>query len=50
MLPVGVRGVMTRCFCVVFAALLLAACDKCGNNIFRVDAGMFVCKDERPKP
>jgi hypothetical protein len=35
----------------VFVSLtvVLAACDKCGN-VFRLDAGPLVCKDERPKP
>ena len=49
-LPAGIRSVMARCVGIALAALLLVACDKCGNNIFRVDAGMLVCKDERPKP
>jgi hypothetical protein len=38
---------MARCLCIVVAALSLAACDKCGNNLFRADAGMLVCKDVR---
>ena len=41
-------GVAMRVAWVVTAALLLAACDKCGNNIFRMEAGPFACK-ELPK-
>jgi len=49
MLPTSApsRAVL-RVAVIAAAALLLAACDKCGNSIFRVDAGPLVCKDQRP--
>jgi hypothetical protein len=33
----------------VIAGLTLAACDKCGNSIFRADAGPLVCRDQAPR-
>jgi hypothetical protein len=38
-----------RIACLLLATVTLAACDKCGNTVFRTDAGPSVCKDERPK-
>jgi hypothetical protein len=37
----GVRAV-----CFLIAGLTLAACDKCGNSIFRADAGPLACRDQ----
>ena len=34
---------------VVLLGFVLASCDKCGNSIFKVDAGPFACRDERPR-
>jgi hypothetical protein len=34
---------------IVVFGLALASCDKCGNSIFRVDSGLFACRDERPR-
>jgi len=38
-----------RIACFLIAGLTLAACDKCGNSIFRVDAGPLVCRDQAPR-
>jgi hypothetical protein len=38
-----------RIACLALAAFVLTACDKCGNTIFRTDAGPSICKDERLK-
>jgi hypothetical protein len=33
----------------LLATMLLAACDKCGDSVFRVEGGPSVCKDEKPR-
>lgn len=38
-----------RLACLVIAGLTLASCDKCGNSIFRADAGPSVCRDQAPR-
>ena len=38
-----------RVVCVVIAGLTLSACDKCGNSIFRADAGPLACRDQAPR-
>ncbi len=38
-----------RAVCFLIAGLTLAACDKCGNSIFRADAGPLVCRDQAPR-
>ena len=45
----GSWGSAARIACLVLATVALTACDKCGNNIFRSDSGLSVCKDERPR-
>jgi hypothetical protein len=44
-----VRSWGVRMACLLLVTVTLAACDKCGNTVFRTDAGPSVCKDERPK-
>jgi hypothetical protein len=38
-----------RAICFLIAGLTLAACDKCGNSIFRADAGPLACRDQAPR-
>jgi len=38
-----------RAVCLLIASVTLAACDKCGNSIFRADAGPLVCRDQAPR-
>jgi hypothetical protein len=47
MVPLSRAGVAVRIGAVVLAAMLLAACDKCGDSIFR--PGPSVCKDQKPR-
>jgi hypothetical protein len=37
-----------RVVCIVLAGMALAACDKCGNSIFRAEAGPLACRDQAP--
>jgi len=48
-LRVRYGGIAIRAACLVVIALMLTACDKCGNSIFRMDAGPFACKEPLPK-
>jgi hypothetical protein len=45
----ALRRTGLRIVCVVLAGLTLAACDKCGNSIFRADAGPLACRDQAPR-
>ena len=38
-----------RVVCIVLAGMTLAACDKCGNSIFRAEAGPQMCRDTAPR-
>jgi hypothetical protein len=50
MLPMtALRRVLGRLALIALMGMALTACDKCGNSIIRGDAGMLVCKDERPR-
>ncbi len=45
----ALRRTGLRVVCIVLAGMTLAACDKCGNSIFRADAGPLVCRDQAPR-
>ena len=50
MLPMtALRRVLGRLALIALMGMALTACDKCGNSLIRGDAGMLVCKDERPR-
>ena len=38
-----------RAACLLLAGLTLAACDKCGNSIFKAEAGPLACRDQGPR-
>ena len=38
-----------RVICIVLAGMTLAACDKCGNSVFRAEAGPLACRDQAPR-
>jgi len=38
-----------RIACLLVAGFTLAACDKCGNSIFKAEAGPLVCRDQAPR-
>ena len=45
--PIAPRLAAFICLCAI--GLALSACDKCGNSIFRSDAGPFACKEKLPQ-
>ena len=38
-----------RAACLLLVGFTLAACDKCGNSIFKAEAGPLVCRDQAPR-
>jgi hypothetical protein len=42
-------GTTLRVAAALVVASLVAACDKCGDSIFRMDAGPIACKNEVPR-
>jgi hypothetical protein len=45
--PTVLRLAVVVSLCAI--GLALSACDKCGNSIFRSDAGPFACKEKLPQ-
>jgi len=38
-----------RAACLLLVGLTLAGCDKCGNSIFKAEAGPLACRDQAPR-